>query len=352
MFSKLKLILLAAVPLCWSACTGIDENLEPCEIYLEFVYDHNMEYVCSFTTHVPTVDVLVFDEQGNYLFTKVADCPTELIDGNKMRLSDELPFGSYKILTVGGLTEHFSVSHFDGTACATNATRLEDVHLSLTRSSAEVSHEFDALWMGDIVEINYTGRSSDQSVYTVPTIKNTNQFNIVLYRNDFDEYQQGHWFDDDTPVYTFEIITPEGAVYAHDNAPVVDETVMYTPHTLKLGSTLGSYAVGNLNTVRLMDYRGQSRVNGDSGYRLIVRNTRTRKEAWNVDLINLLEHFKPETKPDGTELSMQEFLDRKSVWDIAILHNGGGPADEHDAFMALAVQVGPWIVWVHDMNLQ
>jgi Protein of unknown function (DUF1812). len=353
MSRKLKWFLLLVFPVLWNACSLIDEDLDRCEIYLQFVYDYNMDYVCSFTTHVPTVDVLVFDAEGKYLFTKFATCATELIDGNKMSLADDLEFGTYQILAVGNLTNHFAVSHLDGTTCTAGATTLDQVYTALQRESESVEHEFSPLWVSNLVEIDYTRDLVVDTTWTVPLMKYTNQFNIVLYRDDHPSVPDSRsTVYPDVPIYTFEIITPEGALYYYDHSPVSQDGVNYLPYALNFGATPDSYSVGNLNTVRLMDYRNTRAEATGSGYRLVVRNTRTFKEAWNVDLINLLENFKPESNPDGSELSMQEFLDRKSVWDIAILHRGGGLDDEHDVFMTLAVRVGPWIKWLHEMNLQ
>ena len=43
---------------------------------------------------------------------------TELIGGNRMPLTDELDFGNYKVLTVGGLSDKFSALGNGGSGMA------------------------------------------------------------------------------------------------------------------------------------------------------------------------------------------------------------------------------------------
>ena len=87
-----------------ASCDSIREDLPRCELWLEFVFDYNMEYADAFNPQVKSVDVLVFDSDDKLLFTKSAKVAA-LVGGNRMSLTDELDFGSYKVLTVGSLTD-------------------------------------------------------------------------------------------------------------------------------------------------------------------------------------------------------------------------------------------------------
>lgn len=66
-----------------------------------------MEYADAFNPQVKSVDVFVFDSDDKLVLSKRAES-TELIGGNRMSLTDELDFGNYKVLTVGGLSDKFS----------------------------------------------------------------------------------------------------------------------------------------------------------------------------------------------------------------------------------------------------
>lgn len=335
MFRHLKLILLLAIPFGWVACGSIHEDLEPCEIYLEFRFDYNMEYTCSFVAQVPSVDVFIFDAEGKYLFTKQAATPT-LLDGNRMALAGDLDFGTYNVLTVGGLNDTFRFSDSNGQNLTPGVTTLEEVQLALRRSSNTVSHEFPHLWFGKAIEITYTGGLTESKVWVVDLVRNTNNFTIVLSSTD-----SGSGTRAEEVPYTFEIVTPEAAIYDSDNSPLRRTMTTYTPHTLTPGTEEGSLSVGHLNTVRLFH-------RNVGNYRLVIRDIKTQEEVWNYDLMVLLENTKP-SRPDGTILPMQEYLDRQGEWHLVILHRGGPGSD--DAFLAIAVQVNGWIFWLSDIEM-
>lgn len=118
MFGKTKsLFLIVASMLCMASCDSIREELPRCELWLEFVFDYNMEYADAFNPQVKSVDVLVFDSDDKLLFTKSAKVAA-LVGGNRMSLTDELDFGSYKVLTVGSLSDRFRLSDNAGNKLA------------------------------------------------------------------------------------------------------------------------------------------------------------------------------------------------------------------------------------------
>ena len=331
----IKLLLIAAIPAFVPSC--IRDSLDDCGIYLEFIYDHNMEYADSFDPHVNVVDVFVFDSDGKYLFTKQS-AREDLVGGKRMLLNGDMPFGTYKILTVGGLCDKFLVSDANDGECCVGETTLEEVKLALVRGSDEVSHEFPHLWFGETVVVTY---QPERSVWPVHMVKNTNNFNLILTRIDSGT---GSRAPEPAVPYTFEIITPEGAVYGFDNSPLRKETLTFKPYSLTTGTEAGSISTGYINTVRL--FKGD-----EYPYRLIVRNANTFKVLWDHNLMELLENTKPEARPDGTTLPIQEYLDRQSDWTIVILHKGGGTDEIHDAFVALKVIVNDWIVWEHNIDV-
>lgn len=44
------------------------EDTDNCGVYLEFIYNYNMEYVDSFDPWVNTVDIFVFDADERFLY--------------------------------------------------------------------------------------------------------------------------------------------------------------------------------------------------------------------------------------------------------------------------------------------
>lgn len=324
----IDLVLIAIVPVFLLSCERIKDNMDDCGIYLEFVYDYNMEYKDFFDPHVSTVDVFVFDEGGKYLFTKHAR-REELTRGNRMFLGGDLHFGKYKILTVGGLTDHFRVSDHNGNVLSPGQTMLDEVRIALERTTGVVSHEFSPLWVGKTIEVDY---KADLSVWSVNLVKNTNRFNVSLV-----ETEQNAGGRAGTPVYTFDVETPEGAVYGHDNSPRLKEKVTYAPYDLVAGDEPGELSEGRLNTNRLM-------YGDDYDYKLVVRDVPGGNSLWEYDLMELLEEIKNGLYP-GSTLSMQEFLDRQSEWDLKIRYKDKG------GFVAIAIEINGWIIWLNDIGV-
>lgn len=321
------------------SCERIKDNLDDCGIYLEFVYEYNMEYSDSFNPQVPSVDVFVFDEQGAYLFTKRS--PREALSGDqKMFLGGDLTFGKYKIVTIGGLSDSFRVSDGTRRALTPGQTLLDDVQISLVREAGTVSHEFPPLWIGNTIDIHY---QADLSVWPVSLVKMTNHFNLILSKANAsqDEKEQDKT---DKIAYTFEIKTPEGAIYAHDLSPKSRETVIYQPYSLQQGDDEEALSEAHINTARLLHRNGYD-------YQLSVRSQKTGNILWEYDLMTLLEHTKPTSRPDGTSLSMQEYLDRQSEWNIILLYKDDEPVGDPDGFTAIRIIINDWIIWLNDVEI-
>lgn len=319
--SKIIKLLIAVIIPFISACSLIEDSLDDCGIYLEFIYEYNMKFSDTFDPEVGVVDIFVFDADGKYLFAKRSE-REELIGGKRMFLGKDIPFGQYKVLTVGGLSEYFSVLGRDGNVLSPGTTTLDDVRVALKRSSGVYSNEFEHMWIGETITIDYR---ADLSVWPVRLIKNTNKFNIYLKKTEGDETAP-------EVNYTFEIVTPEGGVYGHDNSPKVMETVTYTPYYLGPGTEEGVLLHGRINTMRLFY---------EQNYKLVVRNARTGDLVWEYDLMPLLEETKPANPP-----GMQEYLDRQSEWDLTIIYKGDGLS-----FTAIGVIVNDWLIWLQDIDV-
>ena len=48
-----------------ASCDSIYEDLPRCELWLEFTFDHNMEYADAFDPQVNSVDVFVFGDDDS-----------------------------------------------------------------------------------------------------------------------------------------------------------------------------------------------------------------------------------------------------------------------------------------------
>ena len=87
----------------FSSCERIYEDLAPCPhgVSLRFIYDYNMEYANAFAKKVDCLTLLVYDENGNYVDTRIVT-GTELQDEN-YRMKLDLKQGNYHFVAYGGL---------------------------------------------------------------------------------------------------------------------------------------------------------------------------------------------------------------------------------------------------------
>ena len=334
--NKLKAIIAAIVSVLYmSSCDDLRDSYEDCGVWLEFIFDHNMEYADTFGPQIGTVDVLVFDESGR-LYSQHYSKVDDLNGGKRMFIGGtSMPAGKYSIVTIGGLTDHFEFSHSDGMEFVTGSTTLENVTYQL-RHDGPIAHEFPHLWFGEPTEIEY---KTDLSVWPVPLKRQTNKFNITL-RRDITVPDTRADETEETPLFTFEIITPESGQYDYRNRPLVNEPLSHRPYSLR--STVKSLdnggvsllTGGNLNTMRLIsDYEGD--------YILSIQNVQDGEELWSTDLIDLLAASKPALRADKTPLPLDEYFDREGNWNVVIVHNGTPDA----GFLVTKIIVNDWVLW-------
>ena len=332
MFGKTKsLFLIVASMLCMASCDSISEDLPRCELWLEFVFDYNMEYADAFNPQVKSVDVLVFDSDDKLLFTKSAKVAA-LVGGNRMSLTDALDFGSYKVLTVGSLSDRFRLSDNAGNKLVPGTTTLQQVIVSLKREMGVVNFEFQHLYFGEVVEVDHLPSNTNHKIYPVNLIRDTNRFNLALMG-----YEENKV---DGTQYTFEIQAPENAVYSWENEPTGQGPVTYVPYYTGPGEISDVVMSARLNTMRLLNRSGWD-------YKFIIRDANTEAEVWSYNLMTLLSIARPVSRYDGTELPFQEYLDRQSEWNLifTVVEKPGG------GFLQIGIVVGTWIHWLHGMEV-
>ncbi|MDR2910280.1 MAG: FimB/Mfa2 family fimbrial subunit [Bacteroidales bacterium] len=361
MFTKLKIALALTAIMVLSSCESINDDYANCGVWLEFVFDHNMEYTDSFYPQVETVDVYIFDQSGK--FVQTIHAATSDLDRNKRMFLGNMPFGEYKILAVGNLTEHFRFTDRNGVDFVPGTTTIEHA-MSALKHNGMVSHEFSHFYFGQAVEVAY---NADLSVYMIPLIRQTNNFNIVLQTVvKSPENSQGAI----ESVHTVEIVAPESGAYDWLNNPVAPNELIYHPYYLisriypfKDETLLET--VAKINTMRLLE-------NESNGYRIIIRDVKTGEELWSKDLVSLLADTKigEGKRPDGTELPLSEYLDREGNWNIVIVYISGanignedpvdpdpdpdpdpGPVTPNNAFTAIRININNWIVWQQGIEL-
>jgi hypothetical protein len=340
MKSKIRIVFAAIAILAASSCERIKDDND-CGLWLEFVFDLNMEYADSFDSQVNTVDVWVFDQDSTFVQTRRADI-NELTGRKRMLLEEGLTFGKYLVLTVGNLDTPFSFSA-EGVALIPGETSIEDVELAL--DTANSAQEFEHLFFVERpVEVEYTAKPE---VYKVPLIRQTNRFHILLHtmvESPSAATPEGRI----SPDHTVEIVAPESGAYNHLNDPTVPTDLIYRPHTLFSKYEYTDIGVlqetaAELNTMRLLE-------NQRHGYRIAVRNIATGEEVWGKSLLPLLAAtHADQNRHDGTALPLAEYLDRQGDWTIVIDYR---TVSGEDAFVAIQISINGWIYRENDVEIK
>ena len=334
MFKQIYRFFAVGVILFYTSCSVVYEDPDACELSLQFVYDHNIEYADAFSSQVNSVDIYVFDSEGTYMFSKTSQ-RVDLADGNRMILTDDLTPGTYKILTVGGLSNKFVISDTGNNSSLTQGTsNLEEMKITLKRNSSVVNDEFPDLWFGKNIVITHDNQAR---IWPVQLIKDTNIFNLSLIEQNQNSESE-EYIQRAAQSYSFEIIIPEGAVYSWENTPLSNEIITYTPYDVTVHDD--GVETARIKTCRLFD---------SDQYKIVIRNSNTSEVVWEYDLIKLIKYSKPSSRPDGSALPVQEYLDRQSTWNLVIRHKGGVDEDG-DAFVALAVEINGWILWLNNID--
>ena len=371
MFNKLKtLAAIAASCLALASCDDLRDSYEDCGVWLEFIFDHNMERGDSFGDGMETIDVLVFDADGKF-YTSQYSTIDQLEGRKRMFIGDpDWPFGKYEVLTVAGLTDHFHLSDMEGGEFVPGVTTIDEVrHALLYDDANNVNHEFPHLWFGEAVEIDY---KANLSVWPVPVIRQTNKFSIA-YEHTLTETSdttvvvrptRATRATTDTPLHTFHIVAPESGAYDRWNNPIAHDETTYQSHSTvsdRSEITNGEVktSVAKLNTMRLF-------ADHPEGYTLDIREAQTGGLVMRADLIELLARTKP------GNMTLQEYLDRQGEWNIVlqvtttkekeIIREPGEviiitPPNEPDPpiirsdYIALKIIVNNWILWDSGMGI-
>ncbi|MDE6348669.1 MAG: FimB/Mfa2 family fimbrial subunit [Bacteroides sp.] len=322
-----------------SSCERIFEDLDPCPhgVALRFVYDYNMEYANAFPSQVDCLTLYVYDEEGNYVDTKVVT-GTELQDENYRMILD-LGEGKYHFVAYGGMAcEQSSFSMVQTPMKGSKRTDLKALMDADCLTVPERRKLHDMFW-GDL-----TLETADlYSEGTVKMMKNTNSIRIVLQHVDGEPVNAGD--------FDFEI-TDSNILFGPDNDLIHDavlfpegENVTYIPWAKGQAQT-GVAIVGpdqvepqpvevayaELSTSRLMMKNSP---------RLLVTSRKSGEPVIDFPLNRYLVLLRSEHYQMGD----QEYLDRESRWTLFFF------LKSDNSWLNTRIVVNDWVVRINNVEL-
>lgn len=323
------------------ACSAIkDDDPEPCPQGLEvrFVYDYNLERANAFPAQVECLTLHLYDSEGNFVRT-YTETSSVLADEEYRMIIDDLPEGTYHLLAYGGSTcDDASIKQI---AEPREGSRMEESGMLLDPECLEPGnpkgHLHDHFYGTIDAEVRL---QPTRTRVTVPMMKNTNQFRIILQHLGYDPL--------DGNDYDFEIVD-DNTLFDHTNDLVANGLVTYTPWSqgsVATGVTVAAapgvsaapagmdvtVAYADLSTSRLMTKRNPT---------LKVRYRQTGETIIDIPLNNYLlalrsDHF--------SWCGEQEFLDRKSDWPLIFF------MDDDVHWNKAYIKVGPWEVRINEIS--
>lgn len=233
-----------AAALCVSAvsCSLMETDRSECPegLYVDFVYDYNIQRADMFKDHVGYVTLYLFDESDHLVMQRSAgnygaDRPLASYGYRMHFLPGELPDGNYHMIAYAMQRDWDDALAAQGakyrrTALTAGSSRDElGVVLDRDRKNADGYYPvssiapLDTLWYGTMLGASDVRVRHDSASYaTVSLVRDTKTLNVTL--RDLDNPAEPS-----AEKYALSIIAPNGRLDA-DNSILPDDTLLYTPY--------------------------------------------------------------------------------------------------------------------------
>lgn len=323
----------ASISLAFSSCERIYDYLEPCPhgVSLQFVYNYNMLNANAFPSSVDCLTLYIYDENNNYVDTKVVTGP-ELQDEN-YRMILNLEKGRYRFVAYGGLAcekNTFTILHEpdSGSVYTDLLAEMDKTRLSATEPADRRLH--DMFWGELTLE---TAELYSEGI--VSMMKNTNNIRIVLQQLN------------GKPVHIddFEFaITDDNTLFDYKNDLIANGTITYLPWTS--GEAIAGISSDGENNgepvVAAYSEFSTSRLMKKNTPKLVIKLKENGKEIINIPLNDYLLLLKSELY---AKMQPQEFLDRESVWSMVFF------LGSDMSWINTHIKINDWVVRINNTEM-
>ncbi len=327
-YKKITLALCLSLLGLFSSCIYEDEVDCPCEV--RFVYDYNMEFADAFPSQVDDVMLFIFDTDGRFVSSLQDSGPHLNAD---YRMSLQLAPGHYHLVAWAGLLT--APGCYDLSSGLQRGTSTEDDLLLRLRTKDNAYNQcLTDLWYGQLADFEV--KADAPSYATIPLVKDAKRFRVLL------QDTEGNALSKDD--YSF-AITTANRILDHDNEPCECEPLSYQPYTLTEATISNDDTPTRATDLHaLVAEMGTLRLTDDVPARFTVRNERKQQNLFDVDLLKYLNLLKLDAYAD---MSLQEYLDRESSYQIILImgHNDAGQE------VMLSLQINAWTIVFNQTEL-
>ncbi len=316
----------ASMSFAFSSCENIYEDLDPCAhgVSLRFIYDYNMEFANAFPKKVDCLTLYIYDEEGNYVDTRVVTGP-ELRD-ESYRMTLDLAPGKYRFVAYGGMA--CEKSSFSMVRAPAAGSKYDDAQ---ARMDEDCLTNPDRKKLHDMYWGQLTLTTADlYQEGVVEMMKNTNNIRIML------QQMNGDPVDDKD--FDFEI-TDDNTLFACDNDLVSNGEIVYTPWAR--GQVSAGLMGNNKEVIMAYAEFSTSRLMLKNSPKLVIRRKADGGEVVNIPLNNYLLAFRSEFHRD---MDKQEFLDRESEWSMLFF------LDADHVWLKTEIKINDWVVRVNEIQ--
>lgn len=335
-----RILYLIAFACILTSCDSIlnyDEGDCSVEYRVQFKYDHNMKYANAFAQEVKRITLYAFDQDGKFVYQRTEEGSILAQDNYSMKVDIEP--GDYHLIAWATLDDgSFAIPLLTPEQSDINELTVKTNRMVQTRAANGdainlVNTNLASLWHGESVQ-TFT-RAGKQNIITIPLIKNTNTFRIIL--------QQMQGVPMDVNQFEFSIYDDNGWLN-YDNSLLKDTELTYQPYYKTSGSITRAAKTSDEETTQISTAVAEIKVGrliAEKNPRLRITNKETKEVILSIPLIDYLLL----TKPQEHNMTAQEYLDREDEYSMTFF------LDPNLAWLKTEIIINDWTIRLNDTEL-
>lgn len=316
-------------------------------MYIQFVFDKNMEYNANlgyghdvFSTQVGSVDVYIFNpETGEYIAHYAEAGEALRADGYRMEL--DLEPGSYEIIAWCGLSDN--EDHF---VLPENINKNDELRCRMARQTDSEGLVYSDVCLKELfhgrIDSHTFPDEEGEHVATVYLTRDTNYIQLAMQHH-------GKALDPSQFLVTMD---DANGYLAHDNSLLKDDDIQYRPWSIRggvvdldwssqrVGSRRNALAASTRadedgNTGFLVTELATSRLMENRNPYLKVTDTESGKVVFSLPFVEYVSMMKSDRFKN---MDLQEYLDREHEYEVMVFLEN----DDDEGWRAVQIIINGW----------
>ncbi|MEG2849365.1 MAG: FimB/Mfa2 family fimbrial subunit, partial [Bacteroidales bacterium] len=155
-----------------TACNTIYDNMPPCKVYFNFVYDKNMLYADAFHSQCDNVELFIFNQDSTFI--KSATVSGDLLKQLDYKMEVPIEVGNYIAFAWVGIENSYKLSELKP-----GVSKIDDLKLKLKTESNQIQRKkIESLWHAEPITFSFNGERNICN--TLKLTRNTNTIRIGI----------------------------------------------------------------------------------------------------------------------------------------------------------------------------